>query len=274
MGFADELRRQRIFNPNAMSSFGSPSSMTQDPTSEIMSIAQQYSNASPRMQQVFNPPMNTATSNPDVTKPMDVVFNPSGVSQLDKIRKDEMEDKEFNLRREVLGRSNRLEDERFILDKRRANREDDRLDLDSLKNKQINENATVKAEQRASEADRRLENAERALRGRENDAVARDQLARFKEAADEARYQLNLTRKDRDAEETARMNNARIAELESRLYEVTQSDVSEFDEAGNPTRRTTTTRRGQTSPNAPQAPTGWRYVRNSTNTGWTAVEDK
>ena len=274
MGFADELRRQRIFNPNAMSSFGSPSSMTQDPTSEIMSIAQQYSNASPRMQQVFNPPMNTATSNPDVTKPMDVVFNPSGVSQLDKIRKDEMEDKEFNLRREVLGRSNRLEDERFILDKRRANREDDRLDLDSLKNKQIYETKFADMERKSAEADRRFENAERALRGRENDAVARDQLARSKEAADEARYQLNLTRKDREIEETARMNNARIAELESRLEAVTQSDVSEFDEAGNPTRRTTTTRRGQTSPNAPQAPTGWRYVRNSTNTGWTAVEDK
>lgn len=113
------------------------------------------------------------------------------------------------------------------------------LELEKKKNTQIYDTKNKELETKASEAQKKLEQAERKLAQDSSNAQA---LAAHRAAQIEAtnsRHALEISRRDAQLEENKRVNDARIAELESRLRGTTTTQET-TDSRGKKSTKTTT----------------------------------
>lgn len=119
----------------------------------------------------------------------------------------------------------------------------DRLELDTLKNKQIYDVKTKELETKAADAERRLKIAEETARNRADNASAQLALRQAQLEAQNARHAAELARRDSAQAETTRMNDARINQMmeEARRAGVQYEEVT--DEKGNKSFKVT--RRGE-----------------------------
>lgn len=142
------------------------------------------------------------------------------------------------------------------------NLETKKLDLETLKNKQIYDTKQQDLQRKVDDSNQKLSLATQKLQQNQNDAATRNTYHQAQLDALNAKHDLDMSAKQRQMDETQRMHDAQIADLKGKADRAagstTTTETSDYDAAGNPTKKTTTTQKGQpkkrvnvTGPNGP-----------------------
>lgn len=119
-----------------------------------------------------------------------------------------------------------------------------RLALDKEKSDQIYDIKQKELKDKADTAEKNLELAKQKLIGNENNAMMTSQYHAAQIAAQDARHQLDIARKDRELDDKERNTSAHIKDLEDKLKLLQTPDVTDealkTDENGNVTGKTIT----------------------------------
>lgn len=130
----------------------------------------------------------------------------------------------------------------------------ERLELDTLKNKQIYETQVADMKRKSDEADARLKIAEDTLKQRGESAEATLAVRQAQIDALTAKHALQMQMEQNKFGETTRLNDTKIAQMQKAMADagltVSETELGDFDEAGRPRTRTTTTRKGETAAKA------------------------
>lgn len=157
-----------------------------------------------------------------------------------------------------------------------------KLDLETLKNKQIYDTKQQDMQRKITESDNKLAEADARLKQNSTNA---DNIKAYHDAqiaSQNARHEADMAAKQNQMDEAQRMHDAQIADLKRKADQAAGStvstEVSQYDIAGNPTKKTTTTTRGMpknrvnvTGPNGETGtieegddlPKGWSLVNQS-----------
>lgn len=178
-------------------------------------------------------------ADPNSVSQQNVVFNP-GMTDYQRASLGQDQQK-INLEAGKAKTAERVGDEKLSL-------QGDKLALDTEKNKNIYETKQKELEQKATDAESKLKLAYDQLQGRENNAVMQDQYHRAQIAATDARHALDIAAKNKEIEDNRVMNEARIKQLHDAAdtagYSITETNTSDPDETGNPTKKIVITKKG------------------------------
>lgn len=118
-------------------------------------------------------------------------------------------------------------------------------ELNATKNENIHNIKMADMQRKVDEATQRMGLAYSQLEQRGNDSAAHLDFMKAKAAADEARFNLELTRRDAAHEETVRYHNARIDEANKRLEAAGQPTIESTEVNADGTHKTVTKSKGE-----------------------------
>lgn len=307
MGFLENMKLRGVFDPQAPTGYGMQGMPQQNPIKAAMAamqpmmlnmrnrdlqdmrVAGQIRNENNRMQQTFNPMQPTP--------PQNVVLGQSPVMNNEFTRSMSGQTATQNTNLALAKQTQASKTAQDAIENKRADQrlalDREGLQLDKLKNSNIYGTKTKELEDKARIADEKLALATQVNAGKETNAAATQELNRARIEAQNARHELDVAQREAALEETKRVGNARIKDLESQIANRIAPTTVTTDVNADGTQKIVNTVKGGrvsgagpvgTQPNAanpvadkkapPPAPAGWKYVRNATNTGWDPVQVK
>lgn len=226
MGFLDRLKAQgSLYSPseqiNPYPSF-QKRDMEVDPMTIFHEIRNRNLNDAAAMQSMpIRQDRVRSTFDPEAKPEMPVIYNP-GMTEFQKVQTD--------LERQKIAQSERLGEGRLAISEAASRLGNERLELDQLKNKQIYETKILDMERKSNEAEARLKLAEQQLEGRRDDAASMLAFRQAREDALQARFDLEMLRKNADADERQRVNDARIDQIRKAMddagYSIVEDELS------------------------------------------------